>query len=84
MKAYYSLLCGDCRDFLAAYKDRNCFMELINITENTDNLKEFLRLRDTSPAFDEIRKNGGIGIPAFVEGSSVTFDIEEALNRAVQ
>lgn len=98
MKVYYSPLCEDCRNFLKDYysficeTDRelvsvfrnrnNLIFELINITESTANLGEFIRLRDTSPAFEEIRRNGGIGIPAFVNGGRVTFDSEEAFGWA--
>ena len=42
-------------------------------------MKEFLRLRDTSPVFDEAKKNGSIGIPCFVlEDGTVTLDPKDA------
>ena len=34
--------------------------------------------RDTHPAFDAVKKHGGIGIPCFVkEDGSITFDPQE-------
>ena len=40
---------------------------------------DFLKLRDSSPAFDDARKNGYIGIPCFVlEDGTVTLDPEMA------
>ena len=42
-------------------------------------IKEFLRLRDTSPVFDEAKKNGAAGIPCFVlEDGTVTLVPEDA------
>ena len=45
-----------------------------------ENLKVFLRLRDQSPLFDEVRAEGGIGIPCVVrEDGSFTLDWESCL-----
>ena len=42
-------------------------------------LKEFLRIRDNSPVFNEAKKVGAAGIPCFVlEDGSVTLIPEEA------
>jgi glutaredoxin-related protein len=42
------------------------------------NLKAFLRLRDTNPAFDEIKRNGFVGIPAIVmEDGEIELDWEK-------
>ena len=39
--------------------------------------KEFIRLRDTSPAFGTIKADGSIGIPCFVsEDGRISFDTE--------
>lgn len=42
------------------------------------NLKLFLKHRDNNPVFDEIKKNGNVGLPCFVigGGKSIVFDIE--------
>ena len=38
-------------------------------------MKEFLRLRDSSPVFDVCRENGSIGIPAIVRGDGSVFSL---------
>ena len=41
-------------------------------------LQEFIRLRDSSPAFDSVKAAGSIGIPCFVEEDGrISFDTEE-------
>ena len=43
-------------------------------------LKEFLRLRDENPLFQDIKENGGIGIPCIVrEDGTLTLDWETLL-----
>ena len=41
------------------------------------NLKLFLNHRDTHPVFDEIRKNGRVGLPCLVmnKGEKIIFDV---------
>lgn len=53
--------------------------QVIDIGEHVSLLKEFLRLRDNSPVFDEAKKKGYAGIPCFVlEDGTVTLNPEEA------
>ena len=53
--------------------------QVIDIGEHVSLLKEFLRLRDNSPVFDEAKKKGYAGIPCFVlEDGTVTLSPEEA------
>ena len=53
--------------------------EVIDIGDHVKYLKEFLYLRDNSPAFAEAREKGYIGIPCFVlEDGTVTLDPEKA------
>lgn len=52
--------------------------EIIDIGTHVKYLKEFLKLRDNNPAFDEARLKGAVGIPCFVlEDGSITFSPEE-------
>lgn len=77
IKVYVMSTCPDCVAVKAMAKNDPRF-ELIDIGEHVRNLKEFLRLRDHNPAFEEIRRNGYVGIPCFVrEDGSVTFEPEE-------
>ena len=69
--------CPDCFEVKARLSGNQDF-EIIDIGEHVRNLKEFIRLRDTSPAFDTVKANGSIGIPCFVSGDGqVRFDAEE-------
>ena len=69
--------CPDCFEVKTRLSDNHDF-EIIDIGEHVRKLKEFIRLRDSSPAFDSVRANGSIGIPCFVsEDGQVSFDTEE-------
>ena len=53
--------------------------QVIDIGAHVKNLKEFLRLRDSSPAFDGARRSGAAGIPCLLlEDGTVTLVPEEA------
>ena len=80
MKVYGSNICIDFRNFNHINTSRNLNLQFVDITENTANLREFLHLRDTSDVFADTRKNGGIGIPAFVLDDKITLDINEAFS----
>ena len=70
--------CPDCTYVEQQARDRGNY-EIIDIGTHVRNLKEFLRLRDSSPAFDGAKRNGSVGIPCFVlEDGSVTLSPEEA------
>ena len=72
--------CPDCFQVKEQLKD-NPKYKLIDIGEHVRNLKEFLRLRDASPVFDDARRNGYIGIPCFVaEDGGVTFSNDDVVN----
>ena len=49
--------------------------QVIDIGEHVRLLKEFLRLRDNNPVFDEAKEKGYAGIPCFVlEDGTVTLN----------
>lgn len=67
--------CPMVRYALVVLDQNNVEYEYIDITD-IQNLKEFLKLRDTHADFEEIRGSGSIGIPAFVlEDGSIEFDM---------
>lgn len=80
MKVYGADICIDCRNFKHINQSRGLHLEYIDITENTDNLREFLRMRDQEEVFAAVRENGGICIPLFVDGERKTLDIDEAFS----
>lgn len=78
IKYYGTQLCPDCVEAEAKLKEKEICCEFIRITESTANLKEFLKLRDQRKEFDEIKKQGNIGIPCFLrEDGTITFDVLE-------
>lgn len=50
--------------------------EYIDITDSMRNLKIYLKLRDTRPEFDEIKKLGRVGVPLIMigNGEKLIFD----------
>lgn len=80
MKVYGAEICIDCRNYKAIQKARGFEAEYIDITDNTSNLKEFLKLRDTEKVFEPVRAHSGIGIPLFInDNGEMTFEIDEAM-----
>ncbi len=70
--------CPDCT-YVEEQVEGNARYEIIDIGTHVKYLKEFLRLRDHSPVFDEAKKAGAAGIPCFVlEDGTVTRSAEDA------
>lgn len=80
LKVYGSYICVECRDMRDRFQKEDISFEFVDITENTTNLKEFLRLRDQDKIFSSVRENGLIGIPFFVQDDKKTLNIEEAVS----
>lgn len=79
IKVYVMETCPDCVQMKSQLKD-NPNYELIDIGTHVRHLKQFIRLRDTHPAFAPIKERGTIGIPCFVlEDGSVQFSMEEVI-----
>lgn len=80
MKVYSADICGDCRNFKALMLERGFEADIVEITKDVGSLKEFLKLRDNEPAFEAARREGYIGIPAFVnDDGEVTLEVNVAL-----
>lgn len=80
MKVYGSQICSGCREFKAVQAERGFEAEFIDITESVANLRAFLVMRDNNALFENIRKEGRIGIPVFEkEDGTITLDINEAM-----
>ena len=58
--------CPDCIEVKQRYSNDPGF-ELVDIGKQARDLKEFLVLRDTHPAFVKVRERGNIGIPCFIK-----------------
>lgn len=78
IKIYGMSSCSDC-SFVKQQVLGDEKYQLIDIGENVRNLKEFLKLRDNNPIFDEAKRSGSVGIPCFVlEDGTVTLTPEHA------
>lgn len=80
MKVYGTDICIDCRNFKHINRARGLQIEYVDITESTDSLREFLKMRDREEVFAQVRECGGIGIPLFVHEDKKTLDIDEAFS----
>lgn len=67
LKIYGSMLCPDCVECREDLDKAGVEYEYLDFSENLRNLKEFLKIRDDSALFDEVRERGSIGIPCIVE-----------------
>ena len=80
LKVFGSPLCPDCVACKSALDANSAEYEFVDVTGSMRNLKKFLKLRDTDPAFADARANGYVGIPALVtEEGKVTTDWETCL-----
>lgn len=78
LKVYGSRLCKDCVACKAVFEEQGVAFEYHDFGEELSALKEFLKIRDASPLFDEIKNEGRIGIPCIIrEDGSVSLDWEE-------
>lgn len=72
IKMYVMHTCPDC-EYVEKQVEGNPNFEVIDIGKHVRNLKKFLKLRDSNPAFDEAKEVGDIGIPCYVmEDGTVT------------
>jgi glutaredoxin-related protein len=60
--------CGPVKDLLMEKQVKFIY---IDITSNMTRLQSFLKIRDTSPAFDSLRGGKRIGIPCLQAGDAV-------------
>lgn len=80
LKIYGSMLCKDCVACTQELTRAGVAYEFLDFGEKLSNLKEFLVLRDTDPAFDGFRGQEKIGIPCIVrEDGSVSLEWSEFL-----
>ena len=71
-----SHLCPDTLYALNRLSEVKAEIEFKNLSASLPDLKAYLALRDSDPHYEAVKKNGGIGIPAFVlEDGTVTLDL---------
>jgi len=75
---YVMKTCPYCEYVEQQVKDNSRF-HVIDISAHVMNLKKFLDLRDSHPAFVEAKKEGDIGIPCYIlEDGTVTLSSKDA------
>lgn len=80
LKIYGSKLCPDCVNCCRELTDAQVEFEYCDFADNLVHLKEFLKLRDESGLFNEIRAAGKIGIPCILrEDGTITLGWNEFL-----
>ena len=67
LKIYGSMLCPDCVKCREDLDKAGVEYEYLDFSDSLMNLKAFLALRDTDPAFAQVREEGRIGIPCILE-----------------
>lgn len=78
IKVYIMPTCPDCQVLMDQLQDTSRY-EVIDIGSHVLHMKQFLKIRDTSPAMETAKKNGWVGIPCFVlEDGTVTLNPKEA------
>ena len=75
-----SHLCPDTLFALHRLSEAKAEIDFKDLSASLADLKAYLRLRQESPAYADVRENGGIGIPCFVlEDGAVTRDLDAIL-----
>ena len=72
---YGSMMCPDCVECRKDLDEVGVEYTYLDFAEDLRNLKAFLALRDTDPAFAQVREEGRIGIPCILgEDGTVSLD----------
>lgn len=77
MIIYGTDLCKDCVQCKQELDRAGICYEYRDITANLQFLKEFLKIRDSSPLYDTARVEASIGIPTIVANERITLDWTE-------
>lgn len=73
IKMYVMKTCPYCEYVERQIPSGDKRFEIIDIGAHIRNLREFMQLRDSSPAFDESKRVGDVGIPCYLlEDGTVT------------
>lgn len=87
MKFYGTMMCKDTVYADKVLRKNGIDIEYIDITASMQNLKEFLKFRDSNKEFDSIKAEGKAGVPVFLlDDGSITFDVFdiEGVNKEIE
>lgn len=77
---YGMMICPDCEEAIQVLDKKQIPYTFEDFSKETSSLKAFLKIRDGNPLFDDIRREGNIGIPCFVfDNGIVLLSLEDAL-----
>lgn len=77
-----SHLCKDTLYALYKLKDQKAEVEFQDISSSFPALKAFLEARENNPIYDNVKKNGWIGIPFFtLEDGTQAFELDAVLKK---
>ena len=76
---FYSSLCPDTPPFAAALHELGIAHEAYDIHASMRNLKAFIHLRDTSPAFAALIGSSSLGVPVLITDSGAALFTPQAL-----
>lgn len=83
MKFIGTKLCPDCIDAESVLKQASIPFEYVDITKSAENLKMFITMRDQRAEFDQMKKEGYVGIPCFLmEDGRILFDENKIIQEA--
>ena len=66
MLIYGSMLCPDCVDCVKDLNTAGIAYQFCDFADDLAHLKAFLKIRDAEPVFEELKREGKIGIPCLV------------------
>lgn len=79
---YGSDLCPACIEMKEYFKGNHIDYTYYDITLDLQDLKRFLKIRDENSLYDEVKKEGKIGIPTIIIGEEMVIDFgEEQMER---
>ena len=82
LKIYGSMLCPDCVQCREDLDKTGIEYDYLDFSESLKHLKEFLVLRDNNAVFEDVRKDGRIGIPCLVdEDGNVSLSWDEYVSQ---
>lgn len=82
LKIYGSMLCPDCVQCREDLDKTGVEYDYLDFSDSLMNLKEFLALRDNNAVFEDVRKDGRIGIPCLVdEDGNVSLSWDEYVSQ---
>ena len=67
VKIYGTTLCVDCLECMETFDKEGIEYTLYDFKDDIENLKVFIHLRDTDPAFDRVKEKDALGIPCIVK-----------------